>query len=155
MLGARHARRVVGERGARKLVGGESLGHRTPALHARARVGFGEGPQVPRPSVPVVDRLGTLGELAHDVGATSREPVGVRQHDHRLGVRRRRLDDALVHRDHDLGKIHVRRRGGAERLGGSLAHGRLDAVEERADVAVLAIVVDGCLECGGDVVRGG
>ena len=106
---------------------------------------------MPRATVAVVHGLRALGQPAHHVRTPAREPVGVRQHHHRLGLQRRRLDDALVHGDHDLGEVHVRRDGGTERFGGRLAHGRLDAVEQCADVAILPILSHGGVEFRTDI----
>src|SRR3954466_8850593 len=67
VLRAGDAGGVVGQCGARQLVGGKTLGHLLPALHARARIGLREGPEMPGAAISRVGALRALGELADDV----------------------------------------------------------------------------------------
>src|SRR5437764_408122 len=60
VLRAGDASGVVGQRGARQLVGGKALRHLEPPLHPRAGVGLRECPEMPGAPIP---RIGALRPL--------------------------------------------------------------------------------------------
>lgn len=111
---------------------------------------------MPRAAVGLVGGDRSLRQGADNVGTATGQPVGVREHDHRLRVGGARGDDALVHGDHDLGQVPEGRRSGEQRVRIDRARKLLDAVEQCADVALTVIVIDrGRERRGGIGKRGG
>jgi hypothetical protein len=134
VFGAGEAGGVVGERGARQLILRKAARDLAPALDARAEVRFGERPQVPGTAIPLVRLLRARRERADHLGATSGEPVRIREDHHRLCVVGAPGNDGLVRWDDDLGHVGIRARGMPELFGIAPCREGAHAIDERTDV---------------------
>src|SRR5215510_312928 len=146
---------VVGERRARELIGGKTLRNLEPPVDALAQVWLRERPEVPCASIRGINLLRSSGKLLDRVGASAREPVGVRQDDQGLGIAWWRAvgNDTLVEWYHDFGHVAERVCDDFELLGrGTLGQG-FEVIEQHADVAGALVRFDDRFEFDGWIVE--